>query len=502
VSQSQLQEVHALVSTLSREYTNDVLQMSLVIDELEEEIKRVRMLPLGTILAPFGRMVRDLAYESGKEAVLKVVGAETELDKQVLEQIKDPLMHLLRNAVDHGIESPDERALQDKPRHGTITLAAEQAGKDIMIRIADDGRGLDLEEIRRVVARHQGGDAQALERAALEQAIYDVGISTSPVITDVSGRGVGLDVVRRNVEALHGRIDMEWAPGEGTAFILTLPLALSSTHGLMVSVADYRFAIPLNAIERMMAVDPRRIASLGGGDAVRYNDHLIPLVWLSDILELPRRQAPGQTAAIVILASAERRMAFVVDELRGEQEIVNKGLGKQLSRVGGIAGATVLGSGEIVLVLNVADLIKMALRSERRAVVEAEVEAGPAAAVRHRLLIVDDSITTRTLEKNILEAAGYSVKIATNGQEAWDIIAAGDLPDLVVSDVSMPRMTGIELTQHIKTDARTATLPVILVTSLDSPQDKARGIEAGADAYITKGAFDQNNLLNTVKQLI
>jgi two-component system chemotaxis sensor kinase CheA len=502
LSQSQLQEVHALVNTLSREYTNDVLQMSLVIDELEGEIKRVRMLPLSTILAPFGRMVRDLAYESDKEAILNVVGAETELDKQVLEQIKDPLMHLLRNAVDHGIELPDERESQGKPRYGTITLAAEQAGQDVVIRVSDDGKGLDLPAIRQAVSRHQGHSPQDLDRLTLEQAIYDVGISTSPVITDVSGRGVGLDVVRRNVESLHGRIDMDWSPGEGTTFLLTLPLALSSTHGLLVRVADQPFAIPLNAIERMMEVDPEEVASLAGGDAIRYAGQLIPLVWMADTLGLPRKRELSQNSAIVILASAERRMAFVVDDLSGEQEIVNKGLGKQLVRVAGIAGATVLGSGEIVLVLNVADLIKMALRGERQAVIETETETGSSAIVRHQLLIVDDSITTRTLEKNILEAAGYRVEIATNGQEAWNLIASGELPDLVVSDVSMPRMTGIELTRRIKDDARTAQLPVILVTSLDSPQDKARGIEAGADAYITKGTFDQNSLLQTVKQLI
>jgi two-component system chemotaxis sensor kinase CheA len=443
------------------------------------------------------------------------VGAETELDKRVLEQIKDPLMHLLRNAVDHGIEPPEVREAQGKPRYGTLTLAAEQVGKDVVIRVSDDGRGLNIDAIREAVARHYGDEAPVAEmgQTELEQAIYNAGISTSPIVTDVSGRGVGLDVVRRNVAALRGRIDMTWEPGEGTTFVLTLPLALSSMHGLLVQVGGQRFALPLNAIERMMPLDWEQVASMGGQDVVRYHAQHLPLVRLADVLELSGTNGYDEDAAIVILAAAERRMAFIVDALSGEQEIVNKGLGRQLARVGGIAGATVMGNGEIVLVLNVADLIQMAQRSERastrahaRTSASLKEMASPTRPQAERagqwLLIVDDSITTRTLEKNILEAAGYTVQIATNGQEAWGLIAGGETPDLVVSDVAMPQMDGIALTRRIKSQERTAEIPVILVTSLDSTQDKARGIDAGADAYITKGTFDQNNLLRTIQQLI
>lgn len=505
-SQEQLRELNARVSTLSREYASDTLQMALVIDELEAEVKRVRMLPLSTITGPFGRMVRDLAHAAGKQALFRIEGGETELDKRVLEQIKDPLIHLLRNAVDHGLETPEVRRAAGKPPLGSITLKAEQVGKDIVLSVRDDGAGLDLEAVRATIARHDPIGAQTLNEAELKAAIFNVGISTSAVITDISGRGVGLDVVRRNVEALHGRIEVGFTPGQGAAFTLTLPLTLSSSRGLLVQVSGERFAIPLTNIERIHSIAREDVTTLGGFDAVHYGDRVIPLVHLADVLELSRN-GTGQAGHLpfVVLAFAERRVAFVVDQLAVEQEIVMKGLGKQLQRVGGIAGATVLGSGEIVLILNVADIVKMALRGHHQVFTAESAHSEAAGKQRNGynyILIVDDSITTRTLEKNILEAAGYRVKLATDGQEAWELIAAGEAPDLVVSDVSMPRLDGIGLTQRIKGDHRTAEVPVILVTSLDSPKDKARGIDAGADAYITKGAFDQNNLLETIEQLI
>lgn len=510
-SQDQLREMNARVSNLSRQYANDTMHMSLVIDELEEEIKRVRMLPLRTITGPFRRMVRDLAKDAGREAVLHIAGEDTELDKRVLEQIKDPLIHLLRNAVDHGIEPPEVRMLADKPRAGHIYMKAEQQGKDIVISVRDDGRGLDLEAIRETIAARDSDMARLMNEAELKEAIFQVGVSTSPIVTDISGRGLGLDIVRRSVEALHGRIDIDTTPDAGSTFEMTLPLTLSSSRGLLVTVSEEQFAVPLTNIERIRAVQPAKITSLGGHDAIRYNDRTIPLVRLSDVLGLPR-SASGKSAAeshpTVILASAERRIAFLVDSLDGEQEIVVKSLGKQLARIKGIAGATVMGDGEIVLILNVADIIKMALRGGRRTSAEPRSAAqaagqAPSQAGKQRdILIVDDSITTRTLERNILEAAGYRVRVAIDGQEAWDRLATGDLPELVISDVSMPRLDGIGLTKRIKNDARTAQLPVILVTSLDSPEDKARGVDAGADAYITKGAFDQDNLLGTIEQLV
>jgi two-component system chemotaxis sensor kinase CheA len=509
-SQDRLREMNALVNRLLREYDNDAMHTALVIDTLEQEIKRVRMLPLTTITGTFGRMVRDLAQAAGKEAVLEIAGGEVELDKRVLEQIKDPLIHMLRNAIDHGIESPDKRQAAGKPRCGRITLQAEQLGQDVLISISDDGAGLDIETIRRVAMRQgtSSMDVQALSEAELAELIFAAGFTTSPIITDVSGRGVGLDVVRRNVEALDGHVGVTWKPGLGSTFALTLPLTLTSSRGLLVRISNQLFAIPLSSIERILHVSPKQIESLGGHDTVRYDGHPVALVRLDDVLELPHVAVPKDEQddghiPVIILVVAERRMAFAVDALAGEQEVVVKGMGRQLSRVGGIAGATVMGNGEVMLVLNAADLMKLAMRSERRSVLAAAAETGAAEAKRKaRILVVDDSVTTRTLEKNILEVAGYSVQIATDGQEALNVIATTSVPDLIISDIFMPRVDGFDLTKRLKGDPRTANVPIVLVTSLDSTEDKARGIEAGADAYIVKSSFDQINLLETIEQLI
>jgi two-component system chemotaxis sensor kinase CheA len=500
-SQESVHEVGALVDDMSRQYASDTTYMSMVIDELEEEIKRVRMLPLSTITGPLGRMVRDLARGTGKEAVLEIVGSDTELDKQVLEQIKDPLVH--------GIERPDRREARGKPRAGTLTLSAEQLGKNIVICISDDGAGLDYESIRESIVRRGVLDVGSLNDADLKEAIFQAGVSTSPIITDISGRGVGLDIVRKNVEALRGTVNVHSTPGDGTTFTLTLPLRLASSRGLLVHVGANTYAIPLNNVVKIDHIALQEISSLEGQDTIWYDGRPLTLVRLRDVLELP--PAAGENGSVeeegilvVIVVAAERRMAFAVDGLVGQQEMVIKGLGKQLSRVGGIAGATVLGNRQVVLVLNVGDLIKLAMKSKRRSVLDTLSSATSLKAqqAQKQVLVVDDSITTRTLEKNILEAAGYTVRLATDGREALGDIASRGVPNLIVTDVAMPRMNGFELTRQIREDEHTADLPVILVTSLDSDEDKARGIEVGADAYIIKSSFDQDNLLETIEQLI
>lgn len=507
-NQDRMRDMSTLVNNLFQEYNSDTLQMALVIDGLEEEIKRVRMLPLATITGTFARMVRDLAQSYGKQAVLEIAGSDVELDKRVLEQIKDPLIHLLRNALDHGIESPEKRTAQGKPVSGTISLSVEQSGKDVTITVADDGNGLDIEGIRKAALKRNIPNAALLSEPELVDLIYRTGFSTTPIITDVSGRGVGMDVVRRNIENLHGRIDLQWKPGEGTRFILTIPLSLTSTRGLLVKVSDQPFAIPLNAIERILHVYPKEISSVGGHETLRYDGRPLMLAHLGDVLGLPRtngHHTGEDSLPVVILSAAEKRMAFVVDGLVNEEEVVVKGLGRHLDRVSGIAGASVMGNGEVILILQVSDLIKLAMQGVSSSVVAEK----PAEAVnlttgkpQLHILVVDDSITTRTLEKNILEAAGYDVQLANDGLEAINLVSTNTLPDLIISDIAMPRLDGFELTKRLKDEERTSHIPVILVTSLDSPEDKAHGIEAGADAYIVKSSFDQNNLLDTIEQLI
>jgi two-component system chemotaxis sensor kinase CheA len=508
-SQERMREMSALIDKLYREYSSDTLQMALVIDGLDDEIKRVRMLPLQTITGTFARMVRDLAQSYNKKAILEITGDEIELDKRILEQIKDPLIHLIRNAVDHGIETPEKRLELGKSETGKITLSVEYSGNDVSISVADDGAGLNLDAIRKAAIRRNIPNAALMTEPELVELIYHTGFSSTPIITDVSGRGIGMDVVRRNIENLHGQIDLVWTPEQGSRFILTMPASLTSSRALLVNVSDQSFAIPLSTIERILQIYPSEIVRVGGHDTMQFDGKPLMLAHLGDVLGLPRstrKYDVNGRIPVVVLFAGERRMAFFVDELTSEQEVVIKSLGRQLTRVGGIAGASVMGNGEITLILQVSDIIKLALHTNNRSVLEPVNPEGTDFSVQpraqHRILVVDDSITTRTLEKNILEAAGYTVNLANDGMEAIHTVYGSDLPDLIISDIAMPRLDGFELTKRLKNDERTNHVPIILVTSLDSSEDKARGIEAGADAYIVKSNFDQTNLLETIEQLI
>jgi len=492
------------LDSLLRRFVSDYGRLTLLADDLQDGVRRMRMLPVATLFDLFPRMVRDLARERDKEVIMRVEGADTEVDRQVLETMKDPLIHLLRNAVDHGIEPPDRREAAGKPRRGTIRLRAAQKGNTIILEVADDGAGIDLEAVRQAAVTR--GLLTAQEVAGLSdqetmQLIFRSGLSTLPQVTDLSGRGVGLDVVRENLERLHGLVEVDTALGRGTAFTLTLPLTMATSHVLLVEVAGQTVAVPTMTVERILRVDAASVGSIEGRPAIRADGRPLPLVSLAQALELSQAEAPlapGQKIPVVVLGVVEKRVAFRVDGFRGAQEVVIKSLGRQLSRVRNVAGATILGTGQVVMILDVADLVKSA-------------QAGPAVATplpseaqevrRHRVLVVDDSITTRTLEKNILESAGYEVLTAADGEEAWALVQSEPL-DAIAADIAMPRMDGFVLTEKVKGDERFKDLPVVLVTSLESPQDKIRGLEAGADAYITKSTFDQRELLETIERLI
>ncbi len=505
VTQEQIHTSNHDINIVERELASDISQMSLAIDEIEMEVKSLRMLPLGTITAPFARMVRDIAQEHNKEVVFQIKGVDTELDKHVIEQIKDPLIHLLRNAVDHGIEAPARRIALGKPAAGRIVLSAEQLGRDVVIKVTDDGGGLDLDELRRAVSK-LGIDPATLSESALQRYVFEAGVSTNATVTDISGRGIGLDIVSKNMEELGGTCDVTSIQGKGTTFTLTIPMRVTGSRGLMVRTSSQSFAIPINTVDYILSIQQKHITLLEGHDVIYQNNQPIALLWLCDTLDLPRTASfTGNTELpIVILKNGEHRIAFVVDELAGEQEIVVKGLGDQLTRIAGLAGATILGTGEVVLILNAKDLIAMAMRGGYTTAMQAPVAAEAKTPQRptRRILVVDDSITTRTLEKNILEAAGYTVELATDGQEALNLVGTGSSPDIIISDVQMPRIDGLELARRIKNNPQTAQIPIILVSSMDSIQDKQLGMEAGADAYISKGGFDQSNLLETIEMIV
>ncbi len=494
--------------TLDRALSADSLRLNLIADSLQARIRRVRLVPFETQISIFQRTVRDVARQVGKEVGLQISGAGIELDKRVLESIKDPVMHLLRNAVDHGIETPEERTKSGKLREGMIILAVSQRGGNVMILIADDGRGIDVAAVRQA-ARRILGDAEvdALTDTEAVSLVMLPGLSTSTQITTISGRGIGLDVVRQNVEALQGRIDIESTYGAGTTFRLVIPVSLSTLRCMLARLGDETYAIPTSAIEQIISIDsidPSARFSVGGRPMITIQGRSVGLISLADVLERP---SSGDPHYAVVLATGDRRMAFLVDDLITEQDMVVKNLNLELSHVRHVAGATLLGSGEVLIILNVSDVLKTA--QAQISVRPASARIGPSLAEQAKsvkpsaktVLIVDDSITTRTLEKNILEAAGFEVITATDGLEALDALDR-EVCELVVADIEMPHLDGFELTSRIRRSDRFSHLPVILVTSLDAAEHKERGFQVGADAYIVKGNFDQGELLQTVRQLI
>jgi two-component system chemotaxis sensor kinase CheA len=320
-------------------------------------------------------------------------------------------------------------------------------------------------------------------------------------VTDISGRGVGLDIVRNNLEQLHGVVDVNTTPKQGTTFTLSLPLTLATSHVLLMEVAGQTVAVPTNTVERILHFSPSDVGSVDGRPAVTVNGRTLPLIEMAKVLELPPTEAtalPDEKVPVVILKAAEKHMAYAVSRFLSTQEVVVKHLGRQLKRVRNVAGATILGTGQVVIILNVPALMKSARIA---APLSAPTAVAAGRGIKKRVLVVDDSITTRTLEKNILENAGYQVFVAADGMEGWETIQREAL-DAMIFDVDMPRMNGLELTEKVRGEKQLEGLPVVLVTSLDSKEHKIRGMEAGADAYITKGSFDQRELLETIERLV
>ncbi len=508
-NQENLKHFWSHTNRLLQDFSKDSMRMSLITEDLQEDIRRVRMLPVTSIFEGYKRMVRDLARAQNKQINLQVIGAETELDKRLIEGIKDPLMHLIRNAIDHGIETSGVRAAAGKPAMGTIKLCAGQQGNTIKIEIEDDGTGLNIDKIKAIAVDKGVISAQESRALSDEDArllIFQSGFSTADKVTSVSGRGIGLDVVKTNIEKLNGLVHVSPGSAGGTRFTLSLPLTLSTSRVLLIETAGETYAVPTAAVERIVRVDRDEVFTVGDRDVIRVAERSISLVGVRNILELPNDEGSGKSGKlpVIILGAAEKRVAFAVDSLLGETEIVIKSLGKMMSRVRNVSGATILGNGKVVMILNVGDMIKAARRTKHRSAPESRT-APPKTPVKKKkdvtVLVVDDSITTRIMEKNILESAGYHVSLANDGLEALETLRR-DHFDLIVSDVDMPRMNGFELTTKVKQSEELQNLPVVLVTALDSTADKARGLECGADAYIVKHSFDQRNLLETIEQLV
>jgi two-component system, chemotaxis family, sensor kinase CheA len=486
----------------------DARATAAMVDSLLADAKSAVMLPFGTALEGFPKLVRDLALARGKEVELVVEGGEIEIDRRVLEEMKDPLLHLVRNAVDHGLETPAERGRAGKGARGTLTVSATQrGGSRIEIAVADDGAGVDVSAVRaKAVTSGLVSDKAAARLGDREvlSFIFHSGFSTSPIITDISGRGLGLAILREKAERLGGSISVESPPGQGTTFRVLLPLTLATFRGVLVECGGRLFVLPTAAVERVLRVRRSEVETVRGRETVVINARAVALVRLDRVLEIAGREAGEKDfKPAVVLSVAGQRAAFAVDAVLNEQEVIVKSLGTQLARVRNVAGATVLttqdGAGQIVPVLNAFDLMKSATRLAGGAA--GEMAVGASAAQGRAVLVADDSITSRTLLKNVLEGAGYAVRTAVDGLDAWATLKTEDF-DLLVTDAEMPRLDGFELTARVRADERLKDLPVVLVTALASAEDRARGVDAGANAYIVKSSFDQGNLLEVVRRMI
>jgi two-component system chemotaxis sensor kinase CheA len=504
VNQRYLQNANRDMLHLYQALAQDQLTLLTLTDDLQDRVADLRMMPFETVAGGMQRLVRDLARDLKKQVVLDIIGAHVEIDKAVLDALREPLMHLIRNSVDHGIETPLERSNLGKPSFGLIELTVEQRGSEILIRVKDDGRGLNPEVLRQKAVQRgllNSAEAEALDDDSVRMLIFQAGFSTQDKVSAISGRGLGMDIVRERVESLRGRISVASTPGHGMTTTINVPVSLTRIRCVLLRVGDEEYAVPSVMIARMERIDRSQIYTAKGQAMAKIGDRPVPLFVLGDVLAVPTMDAERPQADVVVLQALERMVAFEVDDLYSELELVLKPLGRELINTPFVAGAALLGSGAVVIVLDANDLVRVASgdampRRNRLPALTREPSMR-----RLRVLVVDDSITTRTLEKNILETAGFEVVVAIDGLEAWTNLLEIN-PDIIISDVEMPQMTGLELARRVKSDARTRDIPLILLTSLGKPEQREAGLAAGADAYLVKSQFDQAELLATIQSVL
>jgi two-component system chemotaxis sensor kinase CheA len=472
--------------------------------QLQSDVWQARMVPADSLLEGFRKMMRDLARDESKEIDFRVTNTGVHADRRVLEALKDPLMHLLRNAVSHGIEAPRERVAKGKSPAGLVALRIGTERQRLTITIEDDGRGVDFGRVAEVAVR-QGilteADASRYSPRELGRILFRAGFSTSRAVTDLSGRGMGLSVVDEAVRRLQGDLDIEARQNSGTVLHLSVPLSIATHRLLLAGCGGQNFAVPVQGVERICRLKVQRIDTVEGKPVLILDGEPVPLFSLQHLLGLDRSAAsiePG-VLKVMVLRSGNRRAAVAVDAFLWESEVVIQDLGPAAARDGKISGGVVLEDGGIAFVLNLKELL------DTRAHPESPSGFLPAEPVReaapHSILVVDDSLTTRTLEKSILEANGYRVQVAVDGLEALTRLRT-EQPDLVITDIQMPRLDGFGLLEAMKNDSNLHRIPVIVVTSLDRREDQKRGLELGADAYIVKRKFDQQELLAAIRQIL
>jgi two-component system chemotaxis sensor kinase CheA len=493
----ELSRVERVLADVTTDLDHGTDRLDAISAELREQVMRLRMVPVAGVFRKHVRTVRDLAGQLGKRARLELEGDDTELDKLLVEALDEPLMHLVRNAVDHGLEPPDKRG--DKPPEGVIRLVASHRGNQVEIRVSDDGRGLDVAKLKaKAIERGLISEAEAdvMDERAARELIFRAGFSTAATVSEVSGRGVGMDVVRSTiVQKLKGTIEVDSTPGQGSAFVLKLPLTLAIIQVIVARVGGETFAIPLDVVQRVLAIQPHEIELVGDREVCVVRGKHVPLIRLDLALELDAG-APEGELPLVLVEIGGQSYALVCEHLLGKREIVIKSLGKLLANVPCVAGATLLGD-RVALILDVPAIIARALSQPAAT---KRVARTPRSANSSHVLLVEDSDIVRESLRRILVDAGYIVTVAIDGQHGLEL-AQQKRYDLISTDVMMPRMDGYELTRALRAMPEYANTPIVMVTSMGERIDRVRGFDAGVDEYITK-PHDRTQLLRSVRKLL
>lgn len=482
----------------AKEAHRDGEQQALVGQVIRDDLRDLRMVPASQVLEPLRRTVRETASRLGKEVTLELGGTDVRLDRRIVDALKDPLVHLVRNAIDHGLEMPATRKAAGKSETGRLVVRVEARGTRIGVIVEDDGGGLDPVRVRATAVRRGLMTQEAADKLSDTQAarlVFQPGFSTRDEVTSTSGRGVGLDVVLATAQRLQGSVDVEFTPGKGTRFIVDLPLTLAAALGLLVRTGTTVTAIPSDTVKRVLRLDADDVGTVAGRVVARLDGEQLTFLSLSEAIGLPRLPLAlesGRRQTAVLLSLGEERVLYAIDEVVGQQELVVRSLGKHLRDVTHLAGAAVLDDGRVVPVLNAPELLRAAKPDTRTSSGESKLP---------RILVCDDSLTTRFAMKSLLEIAGYPVVTASDGEEAWQVLERVHC-HLVVSDWQMPRLDGVGLARRIKGHPMFRRTPIILVTSLDSNEDRAAGLEAGADGYLVKREVERGKLLELVRQLL
>lgn len=482
-----------------------VSQLSIITTDVQLAVMKTRMQPIAKVFNKFPRVVRDLSRELGKQIELEIMGEETELDKSIVEEIGDPIMHMIRNSCDHGVEDPATRKANGKPEKGVVQLKAYNEGNHIVVEITDDGKGLDASGLKmKALEKNFITEKEAKQMTDKEAfaLIFKPGFSTAAKVTNVSGRGVGMDVVKTNIEKLNGVIEIDSELGKGSTFKLKIPLTLAIIQSLLVGTQEEFYAIPLASVLETVRVPIDNIYTIEGKNVLRLREEVLSLVRLSDVFGVKQVLESGDQTYVVIIGVAESKLGIIVDTLVGQEEIVIKSMGDYLQNIQGIAGATIRGDGRVTLIIDVGAMMDMAkeIKVDIKAQLESSVKKPKEQPSDYKVLIVDDSKMDRTLMQKALEPLGISLIEATNGVEALNIVKSGDHEiDAMLIDIEMPRMDGYTLAGEIRKYSKYRNLPLIAVTSRTSKTDRLRGVEVGMTEYITK-PYSPEYLENVVRK--